>query len=164
MPAHSPPDSYDYSYGTDLYVLYYHTEPSKRSFRDKLEHFLNSLLELGDGDSKDLILYEAVRAPSKVTIRALSKRIRSIRSLHKVTSLGTSGRSQLPSPRTKLAISIMDIVFLRCLFSIGREWESDYYLDLSRAALPCEDVRVRLGEYNLLYDYLTKEWTLWMAT
>jgi len=121
-------------------------------------------VQLEDGDSKDLILYEALGVGGKVVIRALPKRIRSIRALHKVTSLDTSDKTQVPEPKVKLAKSIMDIMFLRCLFSMGRNWESDYYLDLSRAALPYEDVRARLGRYNLLYDYLTKEWTLWTAT
>ena len=58
-------------------------------------------------------------------------------------------------------ISIMDITFLRSLFSLGSACNS---IDLSKAALPEDDVRVRVGNYNLLYDKVDKEWSLWMKS
>ena len=38
---------------SDLYDLYYHTQPSLWSFRKKVENFLDDILQLEEGESKE---------------------------------------------------------------------------------------------------------------
>ena len=133
-----------------------------RSFRAKVEHFFDELLRLKEGDSKEYILYTARRGGNMVKIKALPRRIKSIRTLHKVDVLMPGNKAWF-SPEQKLATAIMDITFLRCLFSLGSDW-TDSSNDLSKASLPEDDVRVRIGNYNLLYDKIDKEWSLWMKS
>ena len=156
------PDKYIY-YSYNTFNLYYHTEPSLRSFREKVEHFLVELLSLEEGSSKQYIYYSAVREGSRVKVKALPRRIKSIRTLHSLDLIMPEGTDTSLTPEKKLATAIMDITFLRCLFSLGSERrEDDYSNDLSKAALPEDDVRVRIGNYNLLYDKVDKEWSIWM--
>ena len=146
-------------YERGLYSLYYHTQPSLKSFRTKVEHFLNELLKIEEGNSKEYILYVARRSGDKVYVKALPKKIKNIRTLHSIDMLVSDAVGL--SPEQKLATAIMDITFLRCLFSLGGDW-TDSTNDLSKASLPEDDVRVRIGGYNLLYDKVEKEWSLWM--
>ena len=144
------------------FALYYHTEPSLWSFRAKVDNFLGELLKLEEGSSKEYILYTARRSGNQVKIKALPRRIKSIHALHKLDMLVPRNKDDL-SPGNKLATAIMDIAFLKCLFSLGSDWDGLDF-DLSKAALPEEDVRVRVGNYNLLYDKIDKEWSLWMKS
>lgn len=151
------PDKYDL---VTEYSLYYNLDPSLRAFRNKVEHFLEELLKIEEGSSKEYILYTAMRSGSRVKIKALTRRIKSIKTLHTLDSLVPVATGGIKSER-KLATAIMDITFLRGLFSLGGKCNS---IDLSKAALPEDDVRVRVGNYNLLYDKIDKEWSLWMKS
>lgn len=156
------PEKYIRHAPLNVHSLYYHTCPSLWSFRKKVEHFLDEVLKLEEGASKQYILYSARRSGNQVKIKALPRRIKSIRTLHNLDML-VSRAYKNTSPESKLCTAIMDITFLRCLFSLGSDW-TDSYSDLSKALLPEVDVRVRIGNYNLLYDKIDKEWTLWMKS
>ena len=156
-------------YLSTTYKLHYHTEPSLWSFRRKVDHFLHQLFNIEDGGTKNCLLYTASRTGDTVKVKGLPRRIKSIRTLHSLEALATYDYDAHPNiprltPEQKMATAIVDIMFLRCLFSLGREWSSDYFIDLSKAALPEGDVRVRIGEYNLLYDKIDKGWTIWMRS
>ena len=156
-----------YRLGGGHLSLHYHVHPTLWSFRDKVDDFLNHLLNIEEDKDKEYLLYTARRTKHRVKIKALPKRIRSIRALHKLEVLYSDimglGEEKYINSDIKLAIAIIDITFLRCLFSMGmRSMEDNLLLDLSRAALPDDDVKVRVGNYNLLYDSIDKEWTLWM--
>jgi hypothetical protein len=141
---------------------WYHLQPNVWSFRGKMEHFFEKLLKLEEGTSEDYILYSARRRCDVVIVKALPKRIKSIRTLHSLEPLHkTEVSSGALTSEKKRATAIMDITFLRCLFSLGSDCEA---IDLSKAALPEDDVRVRVGNYNLLYDKVDKEWSLWMRS
>jgi hypothetical protein len=151
------PDKYDL---VTEYSLYYNLDPSLQVFRNKVEHFLEELLNIEEGSSKEYILYTAIRSGSRVKIKALPRKIKNIRTLHTLDSLVPVATGEI-KPGRKLATAIMDITFLRSLFSLGSACNS---IDLSKAALPEDDVRVRVGNYNLLYDKVDKEWSLWMKS
>ncbi len=155
------PDKFTHAHVYSVYTLWYHLEPSLWSFRGKMEHFFEKLMEIEEGDSKEYILYTARRSGNMVNIKALPRRIKSIRTLHSLDVLMPGDETHF-SPEKKLATAIMDITFLRCLFSLGRKERGSNILDLSKAALPDDDVKARVGKYNLLYDQLDKEWSLWI--
>lgn len=156
------PEKYNRHMPLHVQTLYYHTRPNLFSFRKKVEHFLDEILKLEEGASKQYILYYARRSGNQVKIKALPRRIKSIRTLHNLDMLVSRDKDGM-TPESKLSTAIMDITFLRCLFSLGSDW-TDSYSDLSKALLPKDDVRVRIGNYNLLYDKIDKEWTLWMKS
>ncbi len=150
--------SYSYN-AVAKYSLYYHLEPSLESCRRKIEDFLGQLFALEEGSSKDYIFYTAKRSGGKVKVKALPRRIKSITALHNLDSLISIGEVR---PERKISMAIMDITFLRCLFSLGSKWNKFEHIDLSKAALPQTDVKARVGDYHLLYDKITKEWSIWM--
>lgn len=64
--------------------------------------------------------------------------------------------THLPHRLSLMHASILSQVLVQCLFNI-----QDGGVDLINKPLPIQDVRCRIGSYEMLYDHLMQEWRLW---
>lgn len=55
-------------------------------------------------------------------------------------------------------LSIVSQMMLQCIFNPLED------VDLSSKPLPSDDLRCRVGRYNLLYDSTMQEWRIWMVS
>jgi hypothetical protein len=61
----------------------------------------------------------------------------------------------LKSRLSLMHASILSQVLLQCLFNI------DGPVDLLSKPLPSQDIKCRIGGYEMLYDHLVQEWRIW---